>query len=238
MDLYLNCSANVERPNETLHEACCKSAYNYTNKKTKPYDKILQTPSFEDVCEYNSGLNRVYKLQYFTALFNNRRPAPKLNRLVFFNKKNPITNFTIKRFQVTNCSFYGNIRLIQFSRLHEPELLVENFIYNNNHIENVRTSFLNFTNTLTNYVELKNNIVHNFDMVFFNWLLADINTTTLTAPELAKKCKLFIIENNNVFNDDDWYHNQFAATSYYCFVLCEGNKMIYRNNTISGMKSF
>jgi len=101
---------------------------------------------------------------------------------------------------------------------------------------------MSFSNVLTDYIEVKNNIIKNFDNLFFSWTLGDIAKTSdiqgISAIELAQDVKKIIIENNICTNDDDWYHNQYANISYYCFAQCEGNKVIYRNNKVVGMKSF
>lgn len=261
LEQFMNCDEVLanDKTNggrDTLHFTCCESAWDYVNnsKSIKPVPNISDRtneyythkdknidnyPTIAEICQgYTTGTQLRYKLQYFTKLFNATKNAPITNRLVFFNKKNHPDNFLIENFSVTNCKFFGNIRLTQIQRSTEPVVKIGNGQFNNNTIENVRTSFLNFGNLSTDYFEVKNNIIKNFDTVCFNWTVGEINKTDLTGPHIARTAKLIVVENNDASNDDNWYHNQYAATSYYCFVLCECDKFIYRNNRVTGMKSF
>ena len=90
-------------------------------------------------------------------------------------------------------------------------------------------------NVATNYTEVKNNIVKNFGIIFFCWTVGDIGK--LTGPKISKDIKLIVLENNTATNDDDWYHNSYASTSYMCFAQSECDRFIYRKNYVSGMKA-
>ena len=235
----------VAGTNTTYHDAACAQALKYVGESagvTKP-DTIADFSN----SEYESGAGKRYKLRYFQKLFDDSKQDPQYCRLILFNRDEKQSgcisqDFQINKLSIVNCSFFGNIRLFEIARNQDNVFHICDGRINNNTFENNRTACISISNALADYIEVKNNIIKNFDNLFFSWTVGDIAKTNtvqgISAVDLAKDIKKIIIENNTCINDDDWYHNQYANISYYCFVQCECNKIIYRNNKVVGMKSF
>lgn len=197
-----------------------------------------------------SGLNEKSKfiIKNGNTLFNATSNCKNiLIEKVYFNDT-PGTNLTLifdfsgtlyfENVDVSRCSFEGNISLIRYvapTNLN-PEITVYGFgtfRFEDNSVENTHFSFIVLTNLPCNVYYICRNKVKNFDYVFVN---IGIDNGHEYPDEISNAIKLSVTENNYVVCDDEWWSNWINGV-YFCFLLFEGVKAIYKNNHVEGLKS-
>jgi len=155
-------------------------------------------------------------------------------KLVFYFKNDAL----VPKFSVTDNEFYGNIRLVTFYGNKNINPTVTNFgivdfDFSNNKVYNTKSYFIAMGNVPTTKMVVNNNIINNFNYMFFSNY---IDNDSPYNREFAQAIKYLEVKNNYVTCDDTWY-GETTNGYYYCFVLFEGNVCVYDGNHVEGLKT-
>lgn len=158
--------------------------------------------------------------------------------VVLFTKSNYSTT-RMQAVTVNGCCINGRISPIRFYQStdvnpDEVDIGVDVISITNNTVCDCRASCFVLQDVSFNTLNVSDNIIKNYDNVFVN--SAVTNTGTYHTAISANK-KLTVVERNDIQCDDDWYHDTSSSSTYYTFILGEGEKCLYRDNKIVGMKS-
>lgn len=140
---------------------------------------------------------------------------------------------------IDNNDFEGPIRLIEFkgSTTIDPSVKpfgIKELSFDNNTVNNAAYSFIRMNDVPSDKIVVQNNNIHNFDYTF---LTSAITNDITFEQKMFYNKKNFVVRNNMVTCDDDWW-GKTDNTTYYCFVLFEGIDCIYEGNHVEGLKFY
>lgn len=146
-----------------------------------------------------------------------------------------LTGYT-ETFAVTDCEFVGPVRLISStgSTTQDPTVTpfgFGTFRYERNKALNMDVTHIKISDTPIEKGIFRNNDIHNFSFVY---LYNGITNASANGDALNAQGN-FVISDNVVVNDDDYYCAAGTGT-YFAFVLMENNTVIYERNHVEGMK--
>lgn len=146
-----------------------------------------------------------------------------------------LTGYT-ETFVVTDCEFIGPVRLIYNtgSTTQDPTVTpfgFGTFRYERNNALNMDVTHIKIIDTPIEKGIFRNNDIHNFSFVYLNNSVTNGSANNTALMEQGN----FVISDNTVVNDDDYYCAA-GAGDYYAFVLIENNTVAYERNHVEGMK--
>jgi len=196
--------------------------------------------------EYNSEL--IFSPTYSTTLFDSAvLQELYISDVKFVNTSNedlviarsrseltmPINSIIIK-----NNEFIGDISAYRLEGDGNIDpttspVVLDTFVFDNNDVSNTNYTFLRIQDVPYNSVNITNNRITNFQYIFANLQLTNEN---IYNPELFDLRKQLTIQGNTVISEDDWWSTGTGST-YYAFVVAEGDKVLYADNHVEGLKA-
>ena len=158
--------------------------------------------------------------------------------VVLFTKSNYSTT-RMQAVTVNGCRINGRLSPIRFYQStdvnpDEVDIGVDVISITNNTVCDCRASCFVLQDVSFNMLNVSDNIIKNYDNVFVN---SAVTNTGAYHTAISANKKLTVVERNDIRCDDDWYHDESSTSMYYTFILGEGEKCLYRDNKIIGMKS-
>ena len=144
-----------------------------------------------------------------------------------------------EKLQITNCSWSGSLRwLYNTTQTINPEVTpygIDSIIITDCEFNETLQSLFQFDNLPYKSFRFYNNNVRNFRQSFIS---LGISNGHPFGTELKRYNELVEIKDNSVIYSDDWWTTEVGTVvTYGVFVLHEGNKIVFENNYIEGIKS-
>ncbi|MEK3887247.1 alanine-zipper protein [Bacillus sp. FSL K6-3431] len=147
----------------------------------------------------------------------------------------------INRFIAEDCGYEGNISLVAWSftdgvyiNPNSNDYGISFFSFSKNKCSNIKNTspkhFILLSNVPLKYGCVLDNDINNFSNVFYYQSLFNDNPYL---SEISTRMEYLKVDRNTVINDRDWHFD--IDEGYHAFVLFEGAKCDYENNTVEGL---
>ena len=162
-----------------------------------------------------------------------------LNNAVRFFYSPVTETFYIKEYTVKDCLFTKGFAMFQgTAKQDNPAVVTFGFgrisIVNNTFKDAAwQQSFFKFADYPHEMLEFRNNKVYDFDNVFLNCALDNLNTYT---SAVAARMKKLIWKDNQFYNADGIWSDSLTGNQYFTPILYEGYEAEVVNNHVEGMK--
>lgn len=192
--------------------------------------ELIFDPSYSSVIFDSAALKELY---ISDVSFVNVSDEDLVIAYPYSDMEGPIDSIVVK-----NNSFEGNISVYRIYGDGDvdpttSDVGINQFVFDNNVVKNTNYSFIVIEDIPYETIEITNNNITNFKYIFANLQLSNDNSYN---RELFSLRKNLLIQDNYVTSEDDWWSAD-ESSSYYAFVLAEGDKVDYIGNHVEGLKS-